>query len=173
MAAVPRTGGDEGPLAGFSPMTRTWFQSAFAAPTAAQDGAWRAIGAGKDSLVVAPTGSGKTLAAFLAALDRLAVAPPVPTERRLRILYVSPLKALAADIERNLRVPLAGLRAAAARLDLPLPEIVVGMRTGDTPADVRRRFPPPPPRILLTPPGAPHPPLTPRAKEGPGDPDNG
>src|SRR6266540_2933415 len=165
MAAVPRTGGDEGPLAGFSPMTRTWFQSAFAAPTAAQDGAWRAIGAGKDSLVVAPTGSGKTLAAFLAALDRLAVAPPVPTERRLRILYVSPLKALAADIERNLRVPLAGLRAAAARLDLPLPEIVVGMRTGDTPADVRRRFPAHPPDILITTPESLYLLLTSRARE--------
>ncbi len=165
MAAVPRTGGDEGPLAGFSPMTRTWFQSAFAAPTAAQDGAWRAIGAGKDSLVVAPTGSGKTLAAFLAALDRLAVAPPVPTERRLRILYVSPLKALAADIERNLRVPLAGLRAAAARLDLPLPEIVVGMRTGDTPADARRRFPAHPPDILITTPESLYLLLTSRARE--------
>src|SRR6266540_4115278 len=165
MAAVPRTGGDEGPLAGFSPMTRTWFQSAFAAPTAAQDGAWRAIGAGKDSLVVAPTGSGKTLAAFLAALDRLAVAPPVPTERRLRILYVSPLKALAADIERNLRVPLAGLRAAAARLDLPLPEIVVGMRTGDTPADARRRFPAHPPDLLITTPASLYLLLTSRARE--------
>src|SRR6266545_1426038 len=165
MAAVPRTGGDEGPLAGFSPMTRTWFQSAFAAPTAAQDGAWRAIGAGKDALVVAPTGSGKTLAAFLAALDRLAVAPPVPADRRLRILYVSPLKALAADIERNLRVPLAGLRAAAARLDLPLPEIVVGMRTGDTPADVRRRFPAHPPDILITTPESLYLLLTSRARE--------
>ena len=165
MAAVPRTGGDEGPLAGFSSMTRTWFQSAFAAPTAAQDGAWRAIGAGKDALVVAPTGSGKTLAAFLAALDRLATAQPVPTERRLRILYVSPLKALAADIERNLRVPLAGLRAAAARLDLALPEIVVGMRTGDTPADARRRFPAHPPDILITTPESLYLLLTSRARE--------
>ena len=165
MAAVPAAGGDERPLAGFSPLTRTWFESAFAAPTAAQDGAWRAIGAGKDALVVAPTGSGKTLAAFLAALDRLAVAPPVPADRRLRILYVSPLKALAADIERNLRVPLAGLRAAAARLDLPLPEIVVGMRTGDTPADVRRRFPAHPPDILITTPESLYLLLTSRARE--------
>ncbi|HEX6674073.1 MAG TPA: DEAD/DEAH box helicase [Actinomycetes bacterium] len=158
-------GGDDGPLGGFSPLARAWFASAFAAPTAAQDGAWRAIGDGKDALVVAPTGSGKTLAAFLAALDRLAVAPPVPADRRLRILYVSPLKALAADIERNLRVPLAGLRAAAARLDLPLPEIVVGMRTGDTPADVRRRFPAHPPDILITTPESLYLLLTSRARE--------
>ena len=71
--------------------------------------------------MVAPTGSGKTLAAFLSAIDRLATAPPVDPKRRLRVLYVSPLKALAADIERNLRSPLAGVRAAATRLDLPLP----------------------------------------------------
>jgi ATP-dependent Lhr-like helicase len=165
MAAVPAAGGDQASLAGFSPLTRTWFQSAFAAPTAAQDGAWRAIAAGADALVVAPTGSGKTLAAFLAALDRLAVAAPVPADRRLRVLYVSPLKALAADIERNLRVPLAGLRAAAARLDLPLPEIVVGMRTGDTPADARRRFPAHPPDILITTPESLYLLLTSRARE--------
>jgi ATP-dependent Lhr-like helicase len=74
----------------------------------------------RDVLVVAPTGSGKTLAAFLSAIDRLANAPAVPERRRLRVLYVSPLKALAADIERNLRAPLAGLRAAAARRRAPL-----------------------------------------------------
>jgi ATP-dependent Lhr-like helicase len=140
----------EAPLGGFSPLTRAWFQDAFAAPTAAQAGAWTAIAAGQDALVVAPTGSGKTLAAFLSAIDRLATAPPVPAKERLRILYVSPLKALAADIERNLRAPLAGLRAAAARLDLPLPQISVAMRTGDTPADARRRFAQAPPDILIT-----------------------
>jgi ATP-dependent helicase Lhr and Lhr-like helicase len=158
--AAKRSGGTaEEALAGFSPLTRTWFESAFAAPTAAQEGAWKAIGAGQDALVIAPTGSGKTLAAFLA------VAPAVPAEQRLRVLYVSPLKALAADIERNLRVPLAGLRAAAARLDLPLPEITVGVRTGDTPADARRRFPAHPPDILITTPESLFLLLTSRARE--------
>src|SRR6266516_2583585 len=138
------------PLEHFSPLTRAWFRDAFAAPTAAQAGAWAAIAGGQDALVVAPTGSGKTLAAFLSAIDRLATAPPVPARERLRVLYVSPLKALAADIERNLRTPLAGLRAAAARLDLPLPQLSVAMRTGDTPADARRRFAQAPPDILIT-----------------------
>ena len=115
--------------------------------------------------MVAPTGSGKTLAAFLSALDRLATAPAVDERRRLRVLYVSPLKALAADIERNLRAPLAGLRAAAARLDLPLPEVTVGMRTGDTPADARRRFPRHPPDILITTPESLFLLLTSRARE--------
>ncbi|HEX8134937.1 MAG TPA: DEAD/DEAH box helicase, partial [Actinomycetes bacterium] len=142
-----------GPASGlerFSTLTRAWFQSAFAAPTPAQAGAWEALAQNQDVLVVAPTGSGKTLAAFLSAIDRLATAPRVEERRRLRVLYVSPLKALAADIERNLRSPLAGLRAAAARLDLPLPEITVAMRTGDTPAEARRRFPRHPPDILIT-----------------------
>jgi ATP-dependent helicase Lhr and Lhr-like helicase len=116
-------------------------------------------------LVVAPTGSGKTLAAFLSAIDRLAGAAPDDPRRRLRVLYVSPLKALAADIERNLRAPLAGLRAAAARLDLPLPELTVGMRTGDTPADARRRFPLQPPDILITTPESLFLLLTSRARE--------
>jgi ATP-dependent Lhr-like helicase len=139
------------PLDGFAKITRAWFEGAFAEPTAAQAGAWRAIRSGEDALVVAPTGSGKTLAAFLSALDRLATTPPAPDPtRRLRVLYVSPLKALAADVERNLRAPLAGLRASAARLDLPLPEIGVGMRTGDTPAADRRRFVAHPPDILIT-----------------------
>src|SRR5919108_4793433 len=127
------------PLDRFSAATAAWFRGAFDAPTPAQAGAWAAIAAGQDALVVAPTGSGKTLAAFLAALDRLATSPPVPETERLRVLYVSPLKALAADIERNLRSPLVGLRAAAARAGVAPPEIAVGMRTGDTPADERRR----------------------------------
>ncbi|HZD38403.1 MAG TPA: DEAD/DEAH box helicase, partial [Actinomycetes bacterium] len=134
----------------FSPLTRAWFEGAFAAPTAAQVAAWEAIAAGGNVQVVAPTGSGKTLAAFLSAIDRLATAPPVEPKRRLRVLYVSPLKALAADVERNLRAPLAGLRAVAARLDLPLPQLTVAMRSGDTPADARRRFPSKPPDILIT-----------------------
>ncbi|HEX4723564.1 MAG TPA: ATP-dependent helicase [Pseudonocardiaceae bacterium] len=138
-------------LNAFSPATREWFAGAFAAPTDAQSGAWRAIRGGDHALVVAPTGSGKTLAAFLSALDQLAVEPP-PDEprRRCRVLYVSPLKALAVDVERNLRAPLAGIRAAARRLGTAEPDITVGMRTGDTPADARRAFARTPPDILVT-----------------------
>src|SRR5215469_12328146 len=113
-------------LDGFSPATRAWFDGAFAEPTQAQAGAWQAIGKGEDTLVVAPTGSGKTLAAFLWAIDRLAaVPPPQDPKRRCRVLYVSPLKALAVDIERNLRAPLTGIKHAAHRLGLPEPDIQV------------------------------------------------
>ncbi|MET7989416.1 ATP-dependent helicase [Amycolatopsis sp. NPDC005232] len=135
----------------FSPATRTWFEGAFAAPTAAQVGAWRAAHAGQHALVVAPTGSGKTLSAFLWALDRLSVEPP-PAEprKRCRILYVSPLKALAVDVQRNLRAPLAGISQASRRLGLPVPEIEVGMRTGDTTAAERRSFGKTPPDVLVT-----------------------
>ncbi|GAA5181684.1 ATP-dependent helicase [Rugosimonospora acidiphila] len=135
----------------FGPTTSAWFQSAFAGPTAAQAGAWRAISAGHNALVVAPTGSGKTLAAFLWSLDRLATTPPPedPTQR-CRVLYISPLKALAVDVERNLRTPLTGIRQAAHRLGLEPPDITVGMRTGDTPADERRAFVKHPPDILIT-----------------------
>ncbi|MFF3865216.1 ATP-dependent helicase [Micromonospora sp. NPDC001898] len=138
-------------LAGFGPATREWFTAAFAAPTAAQVGAWRSVAAGRNALVVAPTGSGKTLAAFLWSLDRLAGSPPPAEARqRCRVLYVSPLKALAVDVERNLRAPLAGIRQAATRLGVAPPEITVGMRTGDTPADERRAFARTPPDILIT-----------------------
>ncbi|MHA6626048.1 ATP-dependent helicase [Pseudonocardia sichuanensis] len=138
-------------LDGFSPATRDWFRGAFAAPTAAQEGAWAAAQAGRHALVVAPTGSGKTLAAFLWALDRLAAGPPPPeAAQRCRVLYVSPLKALAVDVQRNLRSPLAGIRQAATRLGLPEPDITVGMRTGDTPADERRQFVRTPPDVLVT-----------------------
>ncbi|CAL9308987.1 ATP-dependent RNA helicase RhlE [Streptomyces sp. SudanB25_2051] len=138
-------------LDSFSPATRRWFTGAFSAPTAAQEGAWRAIGAGSDVLVVAPTGSGKTLAAFLAALDRLAsTPPPADAKKRCRVLYVSPLKALAVDVERNLRSPLTGIRQEAVRLGLPEPEVRVGIRSGDTPAAERRSLATRPPDILIT-----------------------
>src|SRR5256885_7277533 len=124
---------------GFSPATRAWFDGAFAEPTQAQAGAWRAIGKGEDTLVVAPTGSGKTLAAFLWAIDKLAAVPPPPDpKRRTRVLYVSPLKAPAVDIERNLRAPLTGIGHAAHRLGLDEPGIKVAVRTGDTAARERR-----------------------------------
>ncbi|WP_346540129.1 ATP-dependent helicase [Micromonospora sp. DPT] len=138
-------------MAGFGAATREWFTAAFAAPTPAQTGAWRSVAAGRNALVVAPTGSGKTLAAFLWSLDRLAKEPPPAEARqRCRVLYVSPLKALAVDVERNLRAPLAGIRQAATRLGIAPPEITVGMRTGDTPADERRAFARTPPDILIT-----------------------
>ncbi|MFD7233292.1 ATP-dependent helicase [Streptomyces sp. NPDC059881] len=138
-------------LDSFSPATRGWFTGAFSAPTAAQEGAWQAIGRGSDVLVVAPTGSGKTLAAFLAALDRLASAPPpADAKQRCRVLYVSPLKALAVDVERNLRSPLTGIRQESVRLGLPEPEVRVGIRSGDTPAAERRTLATRPPDILIT-----------------------
>ncbi|WP_285787340.1 ATP-dependent helicase [Micromonospora sp. NBRC 101691] len=138
-------------LAGFGAPTREWFTAAFAAPTPAQAGAWRSVAAGRHALVVAPTGSGKTLAAFLWSLDRLAREPaPDDRRRRCRVLYVSPLKALAVDVERNLRTPLAGIRQAATRLGVTPPDVTVGMRTGDTPADERRAFARTPPDILIT-----------------------
>ncbi|MEV5934866.1 ATP-dependent helicase [Streptomyces sp. NPDC052079] len=138
-------------LDGFSPATRGWFTGAFSAPTAAQAGAWQAIGEGSDVLVVAPTGSGKTLAAFLAALDDLASAPPpADPKKRCRVLYVSPLKALAVDVERNLRSPLTGIRQESVRLGLPEPEVKVGIRSGDTPPAERRSLATRPPDILIT-----------------------
>lgn len=138
-------------LAGFGPATREWFAASFAQPTAAQAGAWEAIGSGDDTLVIAPTGSGKTLAAFLAAIDRLTTnPPPEQAKHRCRVLYISPLKALAVDVQRNLRAPLTGIGHTAARLGLPLHDVQVGIRTGDTPAQQRRALATTPPDVLIT-----------------------
>ncbi len=135
----------------FSLPTRSWFEAAFAAPTPAQLGAWATIGAGRHALVVAPTGSGKTLSAFLWSIDRLLREPP-PRDRtkRCRVLYVSPLKALAVDVERNLRAPLTGIRHTAERLGETVPDLRVGLRSGDTTAADRRRLTTQPPDILIT-----------------------
>ena len=135
-------------LGRFSAITREWFTSTFAAPTTAQSDAWAAIADGKNTLVVAPTGSGKTLAAFLWALDSLAAC----ADRRpgTRVLYVSPLKALAVDVERNLRTPLAGLTRIAERRGLRPPDISVGVRSGDTPPARRRQLIAQPPDVLIT-----------------------
>ncbi|GAA4286766.1 ATP-dependent helicase [Georgenia daeguensis] len=150
----------------FSEATRSWFEGAFAAPTAAQTGAWDAIASGEHALVVAPTGSGKTLAAFLWAVDQMLTGEvPEPLDR-CRVLYVSPLKALAADVERNLRSPLVGISRAAARLGTPVNDVRVGVRTGDTPANERRRFATHPPDILITTPESLYLVLTSGAREG-------
>src|SRR3712207_9420011 len=120
----------------FSPETRAWFEGAFGAPTPAQELAWPAIASGEHVLVQAPTGSGKTLAAFLYGIDRL----HAEAGKGLRLLYVSPLKALNYDIERNLRGPLAGLRS----------DLRVAVRTGDTPQKERAALLRDPPDILIT-----------------------
>jgi ATP-dependent helicase Lhr and Lhr-like helicase len=134
----------------FSPAVRAWFESAFASPTAAQAEGWPAIAAGEHTLVLAPTGSGKTLAAFLWAIDRLMTEPEPAPDRRCRVLYVSPLRALAVDVEKNLRAPLTGIRLAAERLGMDVREPAVGMRTGDTSAADRRRLQRRPPDVLIT-----------------------
>src|SRR6202034_1759183 len=140
-----------GLVPGFSEATRAWFGDAFAGPTPAQAEAWAAIGRGDNTLVIAPTGSGKTLAAFLWAIDKLATEPaPADPKQRCPVLDISPLKAPAVDIERNLRSPLAGVGQAARRLGLAEPDIRVGVRTGDTAADERRKLAGQPPDILIT-----------------------
>ena len=145
MAAPPAD-----PLAAFSEPTRAWFASAFAAPTAPQSEGWPSIAAGDHTLVCAPTGTGKTLAAFLWAIDRLMSQDSTVAGEGTRVLYVSPLRALAVDVEKNLRAPLHGIRLAAERLNATVHEPTVGVRTGDTSADERRRLVRHPPNILIT-----------------------
>ena len=138
-------------LRAFSPAVRAWFQASFEAPTDAQVKGWAAIGKGEHTLLLAPTGSGKTLAAFLWAIDRLSASGPPARDRRTRVLYVSPLRALAVDVEKNLRAPLAGIGHAAAREGTALVHTPsVGVRTGDTSATDRRRLLRDPPDILIT-----------------------
>jgi ATP-dependent Lhr-like helicase len=150
----PSPAGPASALDPFSEPVRGWFESAFEAPTPAQVGGWAAIAAGRHTLIHAPTGSGKTLAAFLWCLDRLVRTPsPEPTRTEpgtVRILYISPLKALTYDVERNLRAPLHGIGLAAQRLGLAAPVITIASRTGDTPQDARRELTRRPPDILVT-----------------------
>ncbi|MEW6060129.1 MAG: DEAD/DEAH box helicase [Actinomycetota bacterium] len=134
----------------FSPAVREWFQASFEAPTPAQVLGWPAIAKGDHTLILAPTGSGKTLAAFLWAIDRLAGEPEPPAAERCRVLYISPLRALAVDVEKNLRAPIQGVQLAAERLGLDARVPSVAMRTGDTPTDERRRIQRRPPDILIT-----------------------
>ncbi|HSO97901.1 MAG TPA: DEAD/DEAH box helicase [Solirubrobacteraceae bacterium] len=143
------------PLAQFSPRTREWFTAAFAAPTAAQEQAWPAIASGEHVLISAPTGSGKTLAAFLWGIDRLAAEQAVDPQPGIKLVYVSPLKALSYDVDRNLRAPLRGIGA----------ELEVAVRTGDTPQRERQAMLRHPPDILITTPESLYLMLTGRAQE--------
>ncbi len=155
-------------LAPFHPAVRDWFASAFAEPTAAQVKGWAAISGGESALLLAPTGSGKTLAAFLWCLNRLMFDPAPAPKERCRVLYVSPLKALAVDVERNLRAPIAGIsNQAALRGDsassIVIPNVLV--RTGDTPASERARFQRDPADIVITTPESLYLMLTSNARE--------
>lgn len=138
-------------LGGFSPAAAAWFATNFAEPTPPQVQGWPTIAKGDHTLILAPTGSGKTLSAFFWGLDQLTNQPP-PDDKNLRtrILYISPLRALAVDVEKNLRGPLQGVRLAAERLGEPFHEPFVALRTGDTPADERRRLAKEPPDLLIT-----------------------
>jgi len=137
-------------LHAFSPAVREWFATSFPEPTAPQVQGWPAIVGGAHTLICAPTGSGKTLTAFLSSLDRLITTEPPPAKQRTRVLYVSPLRALAFDVEKNLRAPLAGISLAAERLGVPFNEPVVAMRTGDTSAKDRQALARRPPDLLIT-----------------------
>ena len=152
------------PLSAFTPQVRDWFRNSFEEPTPAQAEAWPAIATGAHTLISAPTGSGKTLAAFLWALDRLVAEPSASASpggsspaspRRTRLVYVSPLKALSYDVEKNLRAPLRGIGA----------DVRVGVRTGDTPQKDRRDMTRHPPDILITTPESLYLMLTSRARE--------
>src|SRR5947208_8315987 len=143
------------PLASFTPQVRDWFQRAFSGPTEAQAQAWPAIARGESVLLSAPTGSGKTLAAFLWALDRLVAEPTPADDKRTRLVYVSPLKALSYDIERNLRAPLRGIGG----------DVSVAIRTGNTPQRERQQMLRTPPDVLITTPESLYLMLTSRARE--------
>src|SRR4051812_4202820 len=151
-------------LDGLLPVVAHWFRATFGVPTPPQRQGWPAIAAGENTLIFAPTGSGKTLAAFLAYLDHLWRTPR--TERGVRVLYVSPLKALNYDIYRNLQAPLEGILDTARRCEHPLPALDVGIRTGDTPAAERQKMARRPPDVLITTPESLHLLLTSRAREG-------
>jgi ATP-dependent helicase Lhr and Lhr-like helicase len=134
----------------FHPAVRDWFERAFREPTRAQQLGWPAIARGDWTLIFAPTGSGKTLTAFLWALERMMFTPRPPKERRCRVLYISPLKALAVDVERNLRAPLAGIANLASERGEEFTTPTVTIRTGDTPSAERGRFQRDPTDILIT-----------------------
>ena len=147
----------------FLPAVSSWFQQEFGEPTPAQTLGWPAIACGQNSLIVAPTGSGKTLAAFLAALDHLWRTHRA--KQGVRILYISPLKALNQDVWRNLQLPLEGILAKSRELGAPLPALKVAVRSGDTPSHERAAMVRRPPDVLITTPESLHLMLTSRARE--------
>ena len=138
------------PLAPFHPATRAWFEAVFLEPTKPQQMGWPAIARGESTLILAPTGTGKTLAAFLWCIDRLMFHVPADAPPRCRILYISPIKALAIDVERNLRSPLIGISQSAQKMGVAHHEPQIFIRTGDTPAGERARFGRRPADILIT-----------------------
>jgi ATP-dependent Lhr-like helicase len=148
--AIAKPSSADAAIALFHPITAKWFRAVFEKPTAPQVEGWPAIARGESTLILAPTGTGKTLTAFLWCLDKLMLRTPPDVERGCRVVYVSPLKALAADVERNLRAPLAGIANMAKRdgVELRIPEI--NIRTGDTPQKERARFRRHPGEILIT-----------------------
>src|ERR1700758_4385768 len=134
----------------FHPVTAEWFRAVFDSPTAPQRLGWPAIARGESTLILAPTGTGKTLTAFLWCLDRLMLRGVGAEKKGCRIVYVSPLKALAVDVERNLRSPLVGIANLARRKGVPFHDPVISVRTGDTPQQERARFRRDPAEILIT-----------------------
>jgi ATP-dependent helicase Lhr and Lhr-like helicase len=161
----PTAGADADVLERFSSPVREWFRTTFTTPTAAQARGWPAIADGDHTLILAPTGSGKTLTAFLAAIDRLVSDPVPPKQERLRVIYLSPLRALAVDVDRNLRAPLEGIRLAAERSGTSVHRPEVGVRTGDTSARDRDRMKRTPPDVLITTPESLYLLLTSQARE--------
>lgn len=134
----------------FHPVTASWLRAVFEQPTLPQRMGWPAISRGDSTLILAPTGSGKTLAAFLWCIDKLMLQPPPVESEGCRVIYISPLKALAVDIERNLRSPLAGIKQMAERAGVTVRELEISVRTGDTPQRERARFRRDPAEILIT-----------------------
>src|SRR5690349_8945889 len=153
------------PLGIFHPAVREWFSAVFAEPTRPQLLGWPSIARGDSTLILAPTGTGKTLAAFLWAIDRVMFSPVPEKLRRCRVLYISPIKALAVDVERNLQSPLVGIAQAAQRGGLAFHLPTVAIRTGDTPAIERSRFLRHPADILITTPESIYLMLTSNARE--------
>ena len=146
---VNATSAEQG-LGIFHPAVREWFEAVFPAPTTPQIMGWPSIARGESTLILAPTGTGKTLAAFLWCINRIMFSVPPDKSHRCRVVYISPIKALAVDVERNLRAPLVGISQAAQRLGAAYHEPSVSIRTGDTPQSDRARFARNPGDILIT-----------------------